>query len=114
MSAKKTQTPAKKTKKEPIPAAVRNAVWIKYVGPKKSTAYCYCCSSNIINVGNFECGHIESEKNGGKVTIDNLRPICSLCNRSMSIRNMEEFMNQYGFKKNKYWDGYVESRCIII
>lgn len=34
-----------------------------------------------------------------KTTIDNLRPICSSCNRSMGSCNLEEFKKHYGFNK---------------
>lgn len=82
--------------KEKIPATVRNAVWIKYIG-ELHNAKCFCCNIEPITKGNFNCGHIISEKNGGKVHLDNLRPICCLCNSSMGVMNMFEFMEKYGF-----------------
>lgn len=33
----------------------------------------------------------------GVTNIRNLRPICSLCNKSMGTRNMYDFIDQYGF-----------------
>ncbi len=53
-----------------------------------------------ISVKNFDCGHIISEKNGGIVSLDNLKPICRLCNSSMSTNNMDDFIKKYGFDKN--------------
>ena len=50
---------------------------------------------NDKNLYSFECGHVVSEKNGGKPTIDNLRPICSFCNKSVGTMNMEEFKKKY-------------------
>jgi len=38
-----------------------------------------------------------------KTTIQNLRPICSLCNGSMGTTNMEEFM-----KKNGYGNKFIK------
>ena len=70
------------TKKEKIPAAVRNIVWLKYI-PDKNDARCFCCKLEKITTANWHCGHIKSEKNGGKVHISNLRPICAGCNCSM-------------------------------
>jgi hypothetical protein len=93
-------------KKEKIPATVRNAVWCKYIG-ELNYSKCFCCNYEPITKGNYECGHVISEKNGGNVHLDNLRPICSLCNKSMGTRNMEHFMKQYGFEKNKKWYGSV-------
>ena len=37
---------------------------------------CVCCKINSIFIGNFDCGHITSRKDRGKMHIDNLRPIC--------------------------------------
>jgi hypothetical protein len=53
---------------------------------------------NIISQHIFECGHVISEKNGGNVTLDNLRPICSSCNKSMGVMNLEEFKSKYFIK----------------
>lgn len=83
-------------KKQKIPATVRNAVWLKYIGDK-SESKCYCCKLETITRGSFQCGHIVAEKNGGKVTLENLRPICGLCNTSMGTRDMNEFIHEYGF-----------------
>lgn len=84
--------------REKIPGTLRNAVWCKYVGPDKKTGKCFCCSTEMISTSNFQCGHIISEKEGGEVKIDNLRPICGQCNTSIGTKNMYEFMKQYGFK----------------
>lgn len=83
-------------KKERIPAAVRNTVWLKYI-KDKNDARCYCCKLEKITTANWHCGHVISEKNGGKVHIDNLRPICAGCNCSMGKTNMDVFMKKYGF-----------------
>lgn len=95
-----------KHKKYKIPATVRNVVWCKYIG-KNPTPMCFCCNVELISRANFECGHIVSERNGGSASVDNLRPICSICNKSMSVKNMEEFMEQHGFRKSIHWNGYV-------
>ena len=42
----------------------------------------------------FEVGHVVSVHNNGDLSIENLRPICSLCNKSMSTRNMLEFIKE--------------------
>lgn len=92
--------------KEKIPATVKNSVWLTYIG-KQYDSKCFCCNLEQISKGNFECGHITSEKTGGQITIDNLRPTCSPCNKSMGIKNMEEFMKKHGYAKNKNWNGIV-------
>jgi len=84
--------------KKNIPQAVRRAVWNHYLSEDIGKADCYVGCKTKITQLNFECGHVEAERNGGKTTIDNLRPICSNCNRSMGTTNMHEFMKTFGFK----------------
>ena len=68
---------------------------------KVAEGKCFCCKVETISKANFECGHVQSEHEGGDVTIDNLRPICSLCNKSMGTRNMTEFMQEFGMYNKK-------------
>ena len=85
--------------KEKIPKSVRNAVWNLNIGDKKE-GYCFVGCGEKISVHNFACGHIISEKNGGKVSIDNLKPVCIACNSSMGRMNMHDFIKKYGFNKH--------------
>lgn len=98
-------TKTKQVKKDKIPATLRNSIWNLYIGSDTKNGKCFCCNTETISTANFECGHILSEKEGGEITINNLRPICSLCNKSMGIQNMELFMTKHGFIKNKNWSG---------
>lgn len=82
----------KKKKKLPIPLKVKNDSWDRHIGKEIGEAYCIVCDHTIINSKNFQAGHIISEKNGGKVCIDNLLPICGQCNRSMGTKNMREYV----------------------
>jgi len=83
--------------KDKIPATIKNTLWQKYF-TDKITGKCCCCKMENISIKNFDCGHIISEKNGGIVTLDNLKPICRLCNSSMSTMNMDEFIKKYGLE----------------
>lgn len=83
--------------KAKIPQIVRSHTWLKWMG-RKFDAKCYACGVKDIDPFNFECGHIEAEKFGGETTLDNLRPICSGCNRSIGVRNMIDFVKEFGFK----------------
>jgi hypothetical protein len=89
----------KKHKKTKISSKLRNDVWNTYIGKEIGISKCFCCKLNTIEKGTsiYHCGHYISEKNGGKTNIENLRPICSDCNLSMSIYNMDEFMNINGY-----------------
>jgi hypothetical protein len=97
----------KKKGKEKIPVAVRKIVWNTYIGKDNVKGKCLCCNGEDITSTNFECGHVKSEKHGGEVSIDNLRPICSSCNKSMGSNDMDEFMTRYKIKKPKNWNGIV-------
>jgi len=99
----KMNTPSR-GRKEKIPEAVRIAVWNNYIGRKKGEDKCFIGCGEPITRSNFECGHVKAEACGGKVTIQNLRPICSKCNKSIGKRDMEEFIQQYGFHKHKNWN----------
>jgi 5-methylcytosine-specific restriction endonuclease McrA len=83
-----------KTKKQHIPKKLKNMIWDKYVGKEKGVGLCYCCSEEI-DSKNFEAGHIIPEAKGGPTNIDNLRPICSCCNKSMGTQNMDGFKKKY-------------------
>jgi len=88
----------KKKTKEKIPASVKNTLWSKHFD-NSIQGNCQCCKTEVISKNNFDCGHIISEKNGGKVHLDNLKPICRSCNSSMGTTNMNDFMTKYGFDK---------------
>jgi hypothetical protein len=83
--------PHVKKRKKPIPAALRRAVWNTWIGEQRGVAKCMCCNMHTISQMNFHCGHVKAEAMGGMTCAQNLRPICSLCNSSMGIRNMKEF-----------------------
>jgi hypothetical protein len=79
-----------------ISQSLRQQIWFKYSNNKLNIK-CLCCSLNEINSFNFECGHIDPKSKGGLCNINNLVPICSLCNKSMGNTNMKIFM-----KNNNY------------
>lgn len=73
-------------KRDSIPKALRSAVWMKYVGNTfDSKCYVDWCQTSM-NPFSFEVGHNIPQSKGGSTTIDNLRPICSQCNKSMGNR----------------------------
>ena len=86
----------KTTKNRKISVAKRNKVWRKR--NLKTDAPCYVCSQ-MINIENFQCGHILAAFWGGDNHLNNLEPICGSCNRDMGIENLKiykarEFNNQ--------------------
>jgi hypothetical protein len=80
-----------KTRKSKISQAIRIVCWNTYIGEEIGKAQCVCCQTNSITQHNFHCGHIVADANGGQIKIDNLRPICAVCNNSMGTMNMKEF-----------------------
>lgn len=93
----KPKSAEKKTPKSKLPVALRNAVWSEYIGAEVGSAKCFCCGREPILRSNYECGHVTSRAKGGSDTLDNLRPICGGCNKSMGTQNMFEFAKKCGF-----------------
>lgn len=96
------ETPAPKkgggSKKRYIPAALRKQVWNHYIGAPIGETKCPVCRINTIDKLGFEAGHVIPECNGGSTTLENLRPICGECNRSMGTLNLQEYaMRYYGY-----------------
>jgi hypothetical protein len=75
-----------------IPAPLRRKVWNTYMGEECGKGKCICCDDIVITPFMFECGHVISDHHGGTLSIENLRPICCICNRSMGKQNMEIYM----------------------
>ncbi len=93
---KSKPTTALKARKEKIPLALRQQVWIQRMGKvfegKCPVTWC----SNTINVFDFESGHNIPESKGGETTVTNLVPICSRCNKGMGNRyTIEEWCTKF-------------------
>ena len=88
----KTKEPYHNTRciKATITPYKRNAVWTREFG-ENDIAVCPISFCNYVltkGVKNgFQCGHIQSEYNGGITEVINLRPICPGCNQSMGKTN---------------------------
>ena len=88
-----------KNKKQSIPKTLKIDVWNKYIGEDTGKTKCLCCKSKDITQLNFHCGHVLAENNGGRLNVDNLRPICASCNLSMGSTHMDEFIKKCGYDK---------------
>lgn len=82
--------------KQNIPPFIRSQTWEKY-NPNKTKGICPICQKEI-EVYNFDCGHIISEKNGGETNVDNLCPICHKCNLSMGSMNFDDYKKKHKIK----------------
>lgn len=91
-------------KRASLPSAVRMALWNKYFGREAGVGECYCCREKIYQQA-FECGHVLAAAKGGSDAIDNLRPLCSVCNRSQGDDHMDDFISVY-FPHSETRKGY--------
>lgn len=82
-------------KKQSIPKVLRKQTWSLYIGIENGKSKCFCCRIEDITVFDFHCGHVISEKKGGALTTENLRPICKSCNLSMGTKCMFDFINEH-------------------
>ncbi len=100
----------KRTKRPIIPKALKEQVWLKYNGRVfDSKCYVPWCK-NKITVYDMECGHNIPHSKGGPTTLENLRPICSRCNKSMSDNYTIDEWNDFGKLKKTI----VDHCCIIM
>ena len=77
-----------------VPKALKDRLWDTTYGPEAGQGECYVCGT-IINSKRFEAGHIISVFHGGETTLNNLKCICSTCNKSMGTQNLEHFKMTY-------------------
>jgi 5-methylcytosine-specific restriction endonuclease McrA len=100
-----TISPVKNAKKEtkrkrednppvrrPIPKAIRNELWKSNFNGVNGN--CYVCSRPI-SFDKFEASHIIPYSKGGSNSSNNLKPCCQACNRSMGIRNMNDYIAEW-------------------
>jgi 5-methylcytosine-specific restriction endonuclease McrA len=83
--------------KKQIPKAVKSHIWDHYIGRHINEHRCLCCKKAYIRNTDFVTGHVISEANGGTLEINNLRPICAVCNNGMGHMNMVDYVKKYGY-----------------
>ena len=88
-------------KKARIPKSLKESVWSEYIGLNNGKAMCMCCNKKEITQFSFHCGHVISEANGGELKLENMRPICELCNKSMKTTNLNDFKELINKKENE-------------
>ena len=91
--------------KAKIPCALREQVWLLWCGDKYFKHKClvtWC--ENQMTPFTFEVGHNLPESKGGTLDIDNLRPICAKCNRSMSNEYTIDEFSKLTRRTSKLWE----------
>jgi len=81
-------------KRKAIPKAVKSTLWNIHFTENNAKGECKVCSKEI-KMTDFDAGHIIAVTNGGSDNLDNLMPVCSLCNKSMGVQNLNEFKKLY-------------------
>lgn len=72
--------------------ALREQVWIVHCGRVFEHKCMVRWCENTITVFDYEVGHNIPKSKGGSDMIDNLRPLCSKCNKSMAdTYSIDEF-----------------------
>lgn len=74
----------KKNKRRRLPHGIRERVWVRYNGYKFNAKCNVSFCDRILTPFDFDVGHNIPVSKGGSDSIDNLRPICRVCNVSMS------------------------------
>ncbi len=90
-----------------IPGALREQVWLLYCGDKYFKHKClveWC--ENIITPFTFEAGHVVPRSKGGTIDIDNLRPICAKCNRSMGDYFTIDEFSELSKRTSNLWESF--------
>lgn len=82
------------TKRKAIPKAVKTTLWNIHFTENNAKGECKVCNKEI-KMTDFDAGHIVAVANGGSNNLDNLIPVCNLCNKSMGVQNLNEFKKLY-------------------
>lgn len=103
-NSSKQSNPRKKAPNHLKPA-VRNRWW----GTNTLKGECFCCEREL-HYDLAEMGHIQAHSKGGSMSPENLRLICSICNKGMRNKNMKIYMKEtYPERYNKLFPKEIEN-----
>ena len=89
-------------KRKAISFQMRVDVW-ELIYPNAFNGICKLCEKNKIFLkesGTWEVSHIKPFSKGGDEILENLRPLCRFCNRSMGYKTLQEYcFSKYGKEK---------------
>ena len=78
-----------------VPQSVRQQVWNTYIGDHIGKTKCLFCEQNDITPFQFHCVHVIAKSQNGTFDVSNLRPLCSVCNQSMTCHDMIAFARKF-------------------
>lgn len=105
-----TKAPAK-IPKQKISKVLKMQVWDKYVGKSVASILCPNCNIIEIRMDAFEAGHVQPESKGGLATVENLRPICNTCNKSIGPKVMD--ITKFKYSVNEPPKGPSDLKTIL-
>jgi hypothetical protein len=85
-------------------SSFRTQLWKLHNGPAEK-ALCPCCKQNEISSDEFHAGHIHPESRMGDNSMQNIIPVCSVCNLKMGSMHM--FYYAWVTWKNAMWTSYL-------
>ena len=88
--------------KQKIHKKIKVDSWDKWIGEDYGVHNCLCCDRIKIKQSTFQGGHFKSEKNGGKISVNNIIPICAGCNSSMGSKNMDYYIKLFEPERYKF------------
>ena len=84
---------AVKYKRVALPTRLRKRIWMEIMGDRIN-GNCYVCGDPLDSFS-FEAGHVVAHALGGDNSAENIRPVCSSCNKNMGTQNMDEYKLKY-------------------
>jgi 5-methylcytosine-specific restriction endonuclease McrA len=75
-----------------VTGPLRERVWAKR-NARNLDGACFVCEKPV-TFSAFESGHVISVYHGGPTTLDNLEPICKVCNRDMGVQNLDAYKQE--------------------
>jgi len=74
---------------------IKSAVWDNYIGKEIGQYPCLLCRVIHITQLTFQCGYGNPISRGGSEVLENLLPICSVCNSNLCCTNNPKTINEY-------------------
>ena len=85
-----------------IPKSIRLDLWSMWFGLDTGRIKCPVCKDRYILQMDHDVGHIKPRSKGGKDRVDNLMPICRLCNSSMGTMNLIRYTRKWYNRPIRY------------
>jgi len=95
------KTSRKEKTKQDICRDLKNQVWISHFGEVLKHK-CFTCNTMLMINDTWHAGHVCAESKSGPLIIENIRPVCASCNKSMGTCHMYLWLFNNQLENNKY------------